>query len=281
MSNRLIAVVFSALLASYLTGCFGGDEDSSTSPIKKTPRDTSTTRFIVPGQYVGDYNWIDSNRFSLESEFKLDSSGVFRHLFVFDNEATYDHSGNWVQKAGAFYFSNIHFSAVDGGLFDGSSPMEDDTNAVRDITDSTFTRLEWTPLRQKPYWITYKKKTYPQIKEGTYRLSKTHGEDSNAVKYTYRIELAKNVYLYSITEDTLESFQVDAKYKQVGSFLLMEEHRIRELDSTNTRLQDEWFPVSGTIYLRLQALTDTAFSMWTPPYSPESLGFDPYSKNVK
>jgi hypothetical protein len=281
-----------AIGALFLAGClFGGSDDSSTTPV--IPKDSTATRKIVPGLYVGDYDWIDSNRYNLQSELLMDAGGTFEHLFIYDDEAAYDHRGSWAQSGGDFFFSNIRFRESDGGVFDQTYDMEDDTNSVRDVTDSTFIRKEWTPLRQKPYWITYKKKAFPKLAEGDYYhhvldtftivadTSDTTGavDTIKVVDNLYRFEIDRDSLLFSTTVDTLETYQVDATYRQLGSFLITEHHRIRGKDSTNAF--EEWEPRDGIIIVRLKGISDTAFTLWTPPYSPEPNGYLPYSKNGK
>lgn len=297
MGIRLLAgtctrYVLCALGALFIAGCFGGSDDASTTGPEK-PEDSAATRKIVPGLYVGDYDWIDSNQFNLQSEFLMDADGAFEHLFIYDDEAAYDHKGNWAQSGGDFLFSNIRFSESDGGVFGQTFEMEDDTNSVRDVTDSGFTRMEWTPLRQKPYWITYKRMAYPKLAEGDYYhhvldtfiivadTSDTTGavDTVKVVDNLYRFEIGGDSLLFSTTVDTLETYQVDATYRQLGSFLITEHHRIRGKDSTNAF--EAWDPRDGTIIVRLKGISDTSFTLWTPAYSPEPFGFLPYSKNGK
>jgi hypothetical protein len=282
MSNRIL-VALSALLAA---GCFfGGQNESSTEPANDNPKTTDSlpkARMIAPGMYVGDYAWIDSNKHGLGSEFVLDTNGSFRLFWVSENEAVYDQRGGWLQRDSSFYFSNIQDTWVANGIFSDYKGMEDDTNSVRNVTDSSFTRREWTPLRQKPYWIAYKKMTFPKLKEGLYVLKKTYGNDSDSTRVDYRFEvkLTSSDFDFSVTMDTLRSFEANAKYYQIGSFLATDQNRQREVDSTNT-LPSTWNPVEGSILKRLQAVSDTAFTMWNPPSFFEDGSWDSYSKNVE
>jgi hypothetical protein len=282
-----------AICALSIAGCFGGDNDSSTTG-PETPMDT--TRKIAPGLYVSDYSWIDTIRFAgMESEFLMDADGTFKHLFVYDDEAIFYHSGRWAQSGGNFLFTGILVSQTVHGIFDEFVPMEDDTNSVRDVTDSTFTRREWTPLRQKPYWITYKRKTdFPKVSEGAYYhhvydtipivrdTSDTTGavDTFKVVDNLYHFEIGGGDSLeFSTTVDSLEIYQLGAKYGHFGSFLFTEEHRYREADSTHAF--GEWETGEGIIFLKLKEVTDTAFVLQTPLFSPEPDGFLPYSKNGK
>lgn len=284
-----------ALCALFIAGCFGGDGDSSTIGPEKTG-DSTATRKIVPGLYVGDYSWIDTARFAgMQSEFLMDADGTFNHLFIYRDDALFDQSGRWAQSGGSFIFTDIVFSESDFGVFGIFDPMEDDTNSVRDVTDSTFTRSEWTPLRQKPYWITYKRKTdFPKLSEGVYYhhvfdtltivadTSDTTGavDTIKVVDNLYRFEIgAGDSLLFSMTVDSLETYQLDAKYRQFGSFLVTEKHRDRAKDTTN--VFEDWQPQDGTIFMKLKDVTDTAFVLQTPAFSPEPNGFLPYSKNGK
>lgn len=277
MSKRILIVLASLLAA----GCFvGGDNETSTLPGKKTDTLPSFKK-IQPGTYTGDYSWIDSNRHGLESEFILDEKGAYRLFWIADSEAVYDQRGTWGQKDSNFHLFGITEAWVSSGVFSGFTKMEDDTNTVVNVTDDSFTRREYTPLRQKPYWITYKRKTYPTLANGEYRLTKTFGTDTDKVTYVFKITLTTDKkFLFSVTEDTLESFQADAKFYQVGSFLATDDNRQREIDSTKT-FKDNWMPVEGTILKRLQAVSDTAFNMWNPPSFFEAGSWDHYGKAAK
>lgn len=283
-----------ALGALSIAGCFGGSDDASTMGPEK-PGDSTATRKITPGLYVGDYSWIDTTRFTgMQAEFLMDADGSFKHLFIYQDEAIFDHSGRWAQSGGDFIFTDIVVSESDFGVFDIPEPMEDDTNSVRDVTDSTFTRSEWTPLRQKPYWITYKRKTdFPKLSEGAYYhhvldtftiaadTADTAAVDTiRVVDNLYRFEIgAGDSFFFSMTVDSSETYQLDAKYRQFGSFLVTEDHRDRAKDTTDAF--GEWEPVGGTIFMKLKDVSDTAFVLQTPAFSPEPYGFLPYSKNGK
>jgi hypothetical protein len=232
---------------------------------------------VAPGTYTGDYSFLpDSLRKGLESEFLLDSTGSYRLFWISDSEAVYDQRGKWSQLGGDLYFSGIQEDWVSSGVFNDFTKMEDDTNAVVNVTDESFTRREYTPLRQKPYWITYRKKSFPSLADGVYHLDKTFGTDSDAVTYHFKITLAGGKFQFSVT-DSIENFQAEAKFYQVGSFLATEDNQQRELDSTNTAW-DKWLPVEGTILKRIRAVSDTAFNMWSPASFFEDGSWDHYSR---
>jgi hypothetical protein len=287
--------VIGVIGAAILAGCFGGDDDASTTG-PGNPKDYTATRKIKPGLYVGDYSWIDTNRFAgTQSEFLLDADGAFEHVFIFQDDAIFDQKGSWAQKGGNLLFTDVLSSQSNGGVFEYFDPLEDDTNSVRDVTDSAFTRSEWTPLRQKPYWITYKLQAdFPKLSEGLYYhhvldtsiivadTSDTTGavDTVKIVDNLYRFEIGGgNSFRFSTTIDSLETYQLEAEYRQFGSFLITEKHRDRQKDTANAF--GEWDPKDGTVIMKLKDVSDTAFVLQTPAYSPEPYGFLPYSKNGK
>lgn len=279
MSKRILLATF-ALSLMALAGCLGGDElATAPDPVKDTTKTAPKIKLITPGSYQGDYAWIDSNKHGLESEFILDASGTYRLFWIADSEAVYDQRGNWHQADSNFYFSGVQEAWVSNGIFNDFASMEDDTNAVREVTDDAFIRREYTPLRQKPYWITYHRKAFPRLADGEYFLDKTFGTDSDAVTYHFKIKLDAGKFLFTVT-DTIENFQAEAKFYQVGSFLATEENQQRELDSTNVNW-DKWLPVEGTILKRVRAISDTSFNMWNPASFFEPGSWDHYARNAK
>lgn len=282
--------IFCAAGALFLAGCFGGDGDAATTG-PENPGDSEAVRKIAPGLYAGDYSLIDTSRFAgMESELLMDADGTFRHLFIYQDDAIFDHGGRWAQSGGDFHFTDIRASESNGGVFLQYAPLEDDTNAVRAVTDSAFTRNEWTPLRQKPYWIAYKRKTgLPALSEGayyhhvldTFAIAADTSDPGDTVKIVdnlYRFELTGgDSLLFSMTIDSQEVYQLRARYRQFGSFLVTEEHRDRGKDSAG--VFGEWEPKEGTIFMKLKNVSDTAFVLQTPAFSPEPNGFLPYSKN--
>ncbi|GEM_PF-2323576 len=280
MSHR----IFVAISALFAAGCFfGGSEDTSTSVVidDKTKDSLPKARPIVPGLYVGDYSWIDSGKAGLESEFLLDTNGAYRLFWISQNEAVYDQRGAWVQRDSSFFFTHTLETWASSGIFNNFTSMENDTNTVRNVTDTTFSRREWTPLRQKPYWIAYHKKSYPKLQEGIYQLTKIYGDSidtAGRTTYNFEIKLAEGKFTFTVRQDSLPSFQADAKYYQVGSFLATDENRQREVDST--KQYSAWSPIEGSILKRLQTVSDTAFTMWNPPSFFQAGSWDLYSKNA-
>jgi hypothetical protein len=226
--------------------------------------------------YLADYGWIDTTARGLESEFILDANGKFQHYYVFENEASMETRGDWVQKDSAFYFAKLEETQVNGGVFDNFSSLEDDTNAVMRVTDSSFMRREWTPLRQKPYWVTYHRKSFPSLKEGLYKMVKIDSSDSVPVTLTFKIDLKNDEYTYTFTVGDTDSYQANAKYHQVGSFLAIDGIRQRQIDST--KAYGDWDPVSGTALWRLETVTDASFHVWNPAYFMIPGNWDTYDK---
>jgi hypothetical protein len=262
MTKKLLVATFSLAAA----GCFfGGESDSDT--VTDSGSRGGSVKLITPGAYMADeYASIDSTWVGLESEFILDASGKFQHYFVGENEAWIEWRGNWVQKDSAFYFSKLEETEVDGGLFDNFIPFEDDTNAVMRVTDTSFMRREWTPMRQRPYWITYHRRSIPSLKEGLYRMVTIDSSDSVPVTITNKILMKNDEFTYTFTRGEIDTYQHNAKYRQVGSFLAIEGIRVRQIDSTNTF--SAWASVPGTALWRLEAITDHSFRMWNSDNAP-------------
>lgn len=275
--------LFSALFGA---GCFFGGEDDSALPIVEEPKTNDTlpkVRRIVPGLYTGDYSWIDSGRAGLESEFLLDTNGAYRLFWISKNEAVYDQHGAWIQKDSAFLFTRAEETWRQDGIFSNYAQMENDTNSLRNVTDSGFVRREWTPLRQRPYWIAYHRMTYPKLREGlyTHTESYTNTTDSiiDTVIYDFSIELKAGTFVMTVDQDSKPNFQADAKYYQVGSFLITDENRNRQADST--RVYSQWYAFEGNIIQRVQSISDTAFTLWNPsPSDLDSGNWAHYSKKA-
>lgn len=274
----LLAVLGSALS---LAGCFGGEDDTPANPI--TPPDTTAkvqARKLSPGLYVGDYKPFskDTTR-RWESEFTLAPDGAFRFYWIINNEPIGDIRGKWFQKDSSIHFDGITESYVDqgSGFFGPGDTVEADTNSIRDITDSSFTRKEWTLLRQKPYWVTYRKKTFAPLSNGTFQFSKDfiQGNDTTTVKI--KISLDGTGFLYSFNEDTLESFQAQAKWFLLGSIFGTEENRGRSYEDSLKRL-GEWQAIDGTLLQRVQQVSDTGFEMWSPGNFISAGTWDVYRK---
>lgn len=260
----LIAVLGFALS---LAGCFGGEDGAPTAPI--TPNDTNkvSARKLSPGLYVGDYSPFsaDTTR-RWESEFTLAADGGFRFYWVINNEPIGDIRGKWFQKDSSVHFNGITESFVNQntGFFGPGEPVEDDTNSIRDITDSSFTRKEWTLLRQKPYWVSYKKKAFAPLYNGTFQFSRDFKiDDTTTTTIKIKISLDGTGFLYSYNEDTLESFQAQAQWYMLGSIFATESNRGRSYVDSLKKL-GEWDSIPGALLQRVQQVSDTGFQMWSP-----------------
>ncbi|HKP94392.1 MAG TPA: hypothetical protein VJ385_01425 [Fibrobacteria bacterium] len=279
--SKKILIAFSALVVA---GCFLGGESDAPTAVKQDPKVEDSLpkiRPIKPGMYVSNYDWFDSTKQGLESEFILDAGGTFTHLFVLRNDAWIEQRGNWFQRDSAFHFTNlVETTSDDHGLFDEFLAIEDDTNAVSGVTDTSFRRREWTPLRQRPIWITYSRKSFPQLSEGAYLNKEIVGEDTNQTIYKTKISLDGNQYLLTYSEDSVQRYQATARYRQIGSFMVLKEIRQRESDSTHTF--PDWDPaLSGEAMTRVQVIGDTAFNIWSPGNAFVAGVWQPYSKNLK
>jgi hypothetical protein len=248
-----------ALAPLFLPGCFlSSDEDP--------PRRAQ----VAPGMYVGDYSWIDtSERNTVETEFSLESRGNYRILTLLDNEALFGTRGLWRQEADAFRLGEIQATV------DGSQPFfewknlkggeEFDTTALRDVTDTSFVRKEYTIFRQKPYWITYTRRIHDAIPLGRYRFDFTYRIDTLTVQARYEIAL-KPEGGFSLREfkDTVAVFEVEAEWKQAGSFLAIQEYRYRQFADSLRGFPAKWDSVPGDYFWRVQGISDTAIDLWSP-----------------
>lgn len=264
-SPEHLAPVLALLLALSLAGCFGGEDGGTNAPVD--PGDTATAAGkVAPGTYVGDYGSYDSSK-TLESELTFGADGAFRFFWIAENEAFGDFEGSWFQRDSNLHFTGMTESYNNGGLFDSGTAMENDTNLVRDVTDSSFLRKEWTPLRQKPYWIPYRKKAFASLKPGNYQFETRFMLDSvTSATARARIELTGADYLYRASEDTVEYFQYRAAWFQQGSILGVGKLETRELD-TATGAFGDWVPFPGSLLQRISEVSDTAFRIWSPPRS--------------
>jgi hypothetical protein len=264
MGMKLL-ILKSALLLSALSvaGClFGGESDSPTTLADDGPKQNDTlpkVKAIVPGLYAGSYSEYDSSAETIESELLLNADGSYRMIYIFGNDAFYDQSGTWFQKDSSLYFLGAQASNVDQGFFPTPTRIENDTNAVVSVTDSSFRRLEYTPLRQKPYWISYKRKTAPALKEGSYFMEKTMAQDSVRADMRFVIDLLKGDFHFSYYESGKVNFEMSAKYSLAGTFLITENFQYRQSDTTDTL--GEWSPLDGYGLQRLQSVADTSFTI--------------------
>lgn len=264
------SILLSALVFG---GCiFGGEGDSPTGvPGPATqPPEPPPIRWISPGAYAGDYSGLDSNRNNLESEFVLDPGGDFDLLWIVGNEAVIHQRGTWSQRDSSFFFDSMTETwLADDSLFLHPGGLENDTNAVREVTDTSFLRLEWTPLRQKPYWVPYRKLATPALKHGRYSLTKAYPDSTGEAEYAISMEIEGGAFSIDIARDTLEKFHSTGNWRRVGSFLALEEVQERGIDSVGE--PTDWNPVPGYRFKRLSSVSDTAFSLWSPStfFEPE------------
>ena len=273
------------ICALFGVGCFfGGESDTSTTPEKKDSIAVlPKTPSVSPGLYAGDYAWIDSNKAEWESEFYLNSDGTFRLIGISANDALYDMRGKWAQHDSGLFFVKMNESWSRDGVFYDFTEVEDDTNSIRQVTDTSFIRREWTPLRQKPYWITYTKRSFPKVKEGEYSFVQNYPnptpEDSLAtIDVKFNIKLKGGDFLFSVVEDTLESFQASAEWAQVGSFLSTEKNLQRYAEDSTHAFPSAWDTVGGIILKRLRTVSDTSFHMWNSPTAFNPGSWDPYHR---
>jgi len=255
------------LLALSLAGCFGGEDGDKGSPVG--PGGASGKK-IAPGTYVGDYRPYDSTH-SLESEFTLGADGAFRTFLIAENQPFLDLKGSWFQQDSNLHFTGVTEAYGDGGFFDSGTTVEGDTNLVREITDSSFIRKEWTPLRVKPYWITYKKKSFAPIKPGNYLFQTEFVSDSATRIGRIRIEMDGTGVLYRYSLDSLEIVQEKAVWFQQGSILGNRNYEYRQFDTT-TQSFGAWETIPWSWLKRTSEVSDTAFWIWAPPESFLEMG---------
>lgn len=272
MANRK-SILLSALLCA---GCiFGGDNDSPTGvpgPASKPPEPPSPIRWIAPGAYAGDYSAINENNHGLQSEFVLDPGGNFDLMWIIGNESVIHHRGRWSQRDSSFFFESMTDTwLADDSLFVHPGELENDTNAIREVTDTSFIRLEWTPLRQKPYWIPYRKIPVPALRSGRYSVSKSYTDSTGQAEFSISLEIEGGGFTIGIASDSLEVFQSTGSWRRVGSFLALEQVLERGLDPMGGLT--DWNPVPGYRLKRLDSVSDTAFSLWSPSSSREPEGY--------
>ena len=178
--------------------------------------------------------------------------------------------GSWFQRDSNLHFSDVRESFVEGGLFYPGLEVEGDTNAIREITSTSFLRKEWTPLRQKPFWITYRKKSINTLDNGTFRFTREYVvDDSTSSTVQINISLEGKGFAYDYVEsssgDTLDAFQAQATWYQIGSIFATEQNLGRSFDTSSACLQLRyWDTIPGTLMQRIKEVSDTAFQMWSP-----------------
>lgn len=256
------------ILALALAGCFGGEDEGATNP-GTTDTAGAARKTLVPGLYAGDYSPYDTTR-TLESEITLAPDGSFRFYWVISNEIIGDQRGKWFQRDSSLFFNSANEAFLQSsGRFNAGQPIEDDTNSVRNLTDTSFIRKEYTLIRQKPFWITYRKKAVGAVKGGDYAYVKAAADTG---KVDIKLTLSGTGFLYSYA-DTSTSFQVDAQWYQFGSVFGTEQHRERTfIDST--KAFGEWAGFPGTILQRVRNVSDAGFEMW----NAQSAAWETYRK---
>lgn len=259
------------LLVLALAGCFGGADEEAGNPLKPGKGgEGSGSLLLSPGLYAADYSLLDSARQGWESEFTLDSSGGFRHILFVQNDPVGDTRGRWFQRDSSLYFSQVTESYMDpnSGFFPAGYSIEDDTNAIREVTDTSFIRKEWTLLRQKPYWVTYRKKSVGTLADGAYEYARdvvVPASDTGSDTVTVRVRLTFDGggFLYSYDEGGQEIFQARARWFQLGTVLGTEENSSRSyIDSLDAF--GEWDSLPGALLQRIRMVSDTAFQLWSP-----------------
>ena len=264
-------------------GCiFGGEGDTSTIIDKKDSVAVIKTKSISPGFYVADYAWIDSGKAGWESEIDLNSDGTFRQFWIQFNEAAYEERGRWAQHDSSIHFLN-RFAAppYNGAFFDADyQSLTPDTNFLGQITDTSFNRLEYTPYRQKPYWIPYVKRGYPTLKNGAYQFTKIGVANSPTdtlppADYTDKVKLEGSRYTNSFFRNQDEIFQSTAEWRQFGSFLVTEKFQYRGRVDTSGAFSP-WDSLPGFIMFRLKQVSDNSFHMWMYRSSPDTSSWEVY-----
>jgi hypothetical protein len=245
----LVAAVLS------VTGCFfGGSTD-----------DNALTK-ITPGFYVADYSGVTNGQFNFETELSIVQDGTFRMFWLADNAPILDRAGKWGQ--GAYYGRNsLHFFEGQNlwvGQTDSLIPAPDDTDQIRDITPTSFVRLQWTPYLEKPLWITYTLKNYPVIKDGDYVFSEAG--DSTRLPTLIKLSFKGSDFTYSYS-DTSEKYQATAKWFQIGTILATVQNKQKYFSDSLKAFPETWdsTSLSPEILQRVSAISDKSFQMFNPP----------------
>lgn len=270
-TNALAQPACLALLLS-LGGCFGG-EDAKDNPVGPS-RGANVAR-ISPGLYVGDYTPYapaDILGGELESEFLIGADGAYRFFWFLDNTPVVDVLGDWTQRDSLVYFDGVSEAYLDQdlGFFYPGVPVEGDTNVVRDVTANSFTRREWTPLRQKPLWVTYRKRDAEDLPgDGSFTYSEDFAVDSaTALNYRMRVRLDGRGYsedfVRSYGGDTLNAHLAEGRWSQIGSVFLIERYIRRGFDTASHAYRERRDTLPGAILQRIREVSDTAFQLWAP-----------------
>lgn len=262
MHERSTSVL--AALCLVLAGCLGSESEGPAPEAK-----------IAAGSYEGDYSYVpDSSRQGFEGELILNPDGTYRSLWLQNSEAVYDEHGSWSQRGSALYMTHSTESWADYRVFNSSKPIDDDTCALAQLTDTSFIRNEWIPVvLRKRQWTRYRLRVFPKLAEGSYTLTAI----ADSVPHLFRVTLTGDKYQYS-AGDSLETYQSESRFYQLGSFLALEESRERTRDSTGIAWAD-WSPIKGTVLQRLRSVSDTAFDLWNPGSLFLPAGWDHYVRD--
>jgi hypothetical protein len=248
MKNEIEKIALGLFAVLAVSGCLSSGDESNFSKVSS-------------GFYVADYSGIPGST-GLESELSLVDGGAFRMFSFGDTTLFYDLSAKWGQTANGILLTE----SKELNLFqsDTAVPMEDDTVSLMDITGTGFTRVEYTPMRRKPYWVPYHKQTLPIIKEGDYETILSPADSINpAVKAV--LSFTGTDFTYSEV-DTITKFEYSAKWYQLGSVLATGNAR-RRLYVDSTHAFSDWDTLSGESLQRVH-VTDNDVQVWEPPSGP-------------
>lgn len=265
MKNSIkILPLFAAVLS--VTGClFGGGGDDQPAFTK-----------IAPGLYTADYSGVaDPQGYGLEEEISINDDGSYRMFWLSHNDPVLDQRGSWSQNVYDARNGNaLRFSSVKElwiGQSDSLLPADDDTNSVINVSGNSFTRLEYTPFRQKPLWIKYTLQSYPTIKDGDYFFAQA--ADSTHSPTTIKISFSGSDFSYTYS-DTAEKYQAHAKWFQIGTILATTNNAQRYFSDSLKAFPDQWdsTSLSSEILQRVRNVADSGFEMFNapPPGVPDS-----------
>ena len=166
--------------------------------------------------------------------------------------------------------------------------MEDDTNSVRDVTASGFTRNEWTPPRQKPYWInTGGKRIFRSCRgrllppcAGYLHHRRRHlgyhrRRGTKVMDKLYRFEFGEGDDLLLDDRRLPGDLPVGSGIPPVRILLVTENHRDRERDTAN--VFTNWQSKDGTTH-ELEGGIGHGHPPSDARLSPEPYGFLPQQK---
>jgi hypothetical protein len=243
-------------MAWVLGGCImGGDSDSDTA----NPEPTSKAN-INPGHYMGDFAAITPGT-QYEPEFVLRSDGTFRYIVSGTNEALYWLDGKWKSQTDSMYLQDIQESYGDFGRFETWQPIINDSSTIRQITDSSFQRLEYLPFAHdgagKIDWVTYRKVDYPTLKQGTFELREEMEDTVVIVRFV--LGSSNELSLESVRNDSLV-FRQTSKWSQQGTYLVMNPVVFYEADSNQVFTATD--TVDMSLAYRVKDMTEDGIKIW-------------------